>query len=330
MPTDSTAPRLKLARTLAISLVVLVLGFVGWSIIAAVQQETRGGGQARATNGPPQRIVPASARAIDLALALVGPNRIAGLPEQAIEYSTLREREAEILSIPRFNAYVAEPVLELLPDLVLADPWQSADTHARLREAGVKVLVLPEASNWIETKEVIRLLGAEVKESAQAEAVIRDGDARVALLRAASGARHGLRALCYSNFGAQGYTAGSGTTLHEMIVLAGLENAVALAGRAGHETMTFEDLLELDPDVIIVSRPLNAPEAHTGDRGGASEQLLLSEPSLAQLRAVVERRIVSLPAGLFASASQNIVLGAETLAHEVDQLLARLAAEAVR
>ena len=63
-----------------------------------------------------------------------------------------------------------------------------------------------------------------------------------------------------------------------------------------------------------------------GDRGGASQRLLESEPSLRGLRAVVQKRIIALPPSLFATGSQSIVRGAEVLAVAVDEMLAREAA----
>ena len=42
-------------------------------------------------DAPPSRVVPASATAVDFVAALVGPERIAGFPEQALEYSSLHD-----------------------------------------------------------------------------------------------------------------------------------------------------------------------------------------------------------------------------------------------
>jgi ABC-type Fe3+-hydroxamate transport system substrate-binding protein len=136
-----------------------------------------------------------------------------------------------------------------------------------------------------------------------------------------------LRALCYSNFGEGGSTAGSETTLDEMMRLAGLTNAAAAIGRVGHGGLDFEQLLELDPDLILCSQPLRMQAGPAGDRGGASEQLLYAEPRLAGLRAVRERRVLSLPAWLFATGSHEIVHAAEELGLRVDEMLARLSRE---
>lgn len=275
---------------------------------------------------PPARIVPSSARSIEFLAALVGPERVAALPEQVFEYATLSDQEASFAALPRFQAYAAEPLLALRPDLVLGDPWQAAETHQRLREAGVRVLVLPETDSWRSSAELLLALGRVLGREERAREVVADLETRVSALERSGAARAGLRAAGYSNFGSQGASAGAGTTLDEMIRLAGMLNAVAETGRTGHGPLSFEELMLLDPDVIVVSRPLSIPAGSSGDRGGASEAILRAEPSLAGLRAVREGRIVSLPPGLYACASHLIVAGAEALAGEVDFLLARLAA----
>jgi iron complex transport system substrate-binding protein len=289
-----------------------------------------GSGQGLTLRAPPTRVLPASATAVDLVVALTSPERVVALPEQALEYSSLlgapgQTDAAAWSALPRFEAYTAEQALRFGSDLVLAEPWSSVETHARLREAGVPVLLLPEVRTWRDARALLLALAPAFEAEERARELVRELDARVERLRANAGQRRGLRALNYSNFGSAGYSAGLGTTVDEEMRLAGLTNVLAASGREGTVPITFEELLVLDPDLILVSRPLKMPPGHEGDRGGASERLLLSEPSLAGLRAVRERRIVSLPPWLYATGSHELVRGAEVLAGEVDQLLERLA-----
>ena len=272
----------------------------------------------------PRRIVPTSATAVDLVTDLVEPGRIAALPAQAAEYSRIVALEGALPGTPRFEAYLAEPVLAHRPDLVVVDPWQAPDTSARLRRAGVAVFALPEVHTFEAARAALLQLGDVLGAAARAEELAAELDRRVERLAERAVARSPLRALCYSNFGASGWSAGSETTVHEILRLAGLRNAVAEAGRVGHVGLSFEALLVHDPDVIVVSRPLAMPAGAAGDRGGASEAVLLAEPSLAGLRAVRERRIVSLPAWLYATGSHEMVRAAEVLAGEVDALQRRL------
>lgn len=273
--------------------------------------------------GSPVRVVPSSARGLEYLGVLLPPERFAALPEQAFEYATLGVAAPAFAELPLYYAYLAESVLAFEPDLVLCDPWQSNDTNQRLREAGVPVVIVPSTVSWRQGTEVLTELGRLLGLEREARAVCEDLERRVAALERTGAARAELRVLPYSNFGSQGYSAGSDTTLDEMIRLAGMRNAAADAGRVGNGTLGFEALLVLDPDVIVVSSPLNAPAGSSGDRGGAARDLLLSEPVLADLRAVREDRIVALSPGLFACASQEVVTGAEVLAREVDRLLAR-------
>jgi iron complex transport system substrate-binding protein len=294
--------------------------FLAVATVGALRLAPRPAAPAAGAVARPVRIVAASARLIDLCAALVDPDRIAGYPEQAIEYTTLGDRQAAFLDRPHFRQYLAEPVLSLEPDLVLADPWQSLDTRARLLEAGVPVLILPETHTWPEVRAALLDLGRVLGEEARAAAEVAALDARVAALAARGARPRLLRVVPYANFGAEGFTAGAGTTIDEAIALAGLRNAATEAGVSGHAPMSYEGLLGLDPDAIVVSLPPDPSAGLGAAQVGASEALLAAEPAVASLRAVRERRFLRLPAGLYASSSQGIVGAAELLAAAAERL----------
>ena len=301
-----------------------------WLAAAACGPSDQAPGRAGEPPGPaapPRRIVPASATAVDLVTALVGPERVAGFPVQALEYSTLHDDPPAWADHPRFEAWLAEPVLVLLPDLVVVDPWQAVDTNARLEEAGVAVHRLAAVEDLDDARaclvELAEVLGAQDR----ARELLADLDRRVERLAERAAARRGggpdaepFTALCYSNFGAAGWSAGARTTIDEVMRLAGCRNLLAEAGREGHVQIDFEELLVHDPELILVSQPLGLGAGPAGDRGGASAELLHSEPALAGLRAVREDRIVALPAWLYASGSHELVTAAEALADELDRL----------
>lgn len=306
-----------MSRTIPLALVLLIASCGGTAPPRSGSLEAL----AEAVPAPQaRRVVPASARGIEFLSDLIGPERVAALPEQGFEYATLGADDALWRDLPRFSAYLAEPVLALGPDLVLCDPWQSLDTNQRLVEAGVHVVVLPDTVSWREGAQVLEHLGRLLGVEDRARAAIAELEGRVAALEERAEGRPAQSALSYSNFGSQGHGAGTGTTMDEILRLTGLQNATAAGGRVGHVSLSFEELLLLDPDVIVVSTPLFTDAGHAGDRGGASEAVLLSEPSLAGLRAVRERRIARLSPGLFACASQRVVAAAEALAGELERL----------
>jgi iron complex transport system substrate-binding protein len=263
---------------------------------------------------PPRRVVPASAGLVDLACALLPPERLAGLPGQALAYSSLRDESSPYLQRPRFEVYNAESVLGLAPDLVLADAWAARETTERLRAAGVPVLVLGQLERLDQAGEALLLLGSAFDAEAAAELLLADLRARADALREGGGPRRAWRALSYVNGGTGGWVAGAGTTPDEWITLTGMRNAAG--GLQGHARCNFEQLLLLDPDLIVVSG-----RAAYDDMGGTAG-LLRSEPALAGLGAVRAGRIVVLDAWLYNTLGLHAVTAAETLAAAADALMA--------
>jgi iron complex transport system substrate-binding protein len=277
---------------------------------------TQPDGSALRLEGPPARVLIGNASAADMLTALVGPERIAALPAQAFLYSKLADEPGAFAGVARFHAFDAETVLSFEPDLVVVDPWAAPETVARLREIGLAVLSLPQVVALDDVRTSIRVLGLALGAEQRADAVLLDVDERVARLRAGAAARAGLSAASYTNSGAGGWSAGLGTTNHELIELAGLTNATAAAGRRDHVRTSFEDLYALDPDFLIVG------DYRDNDDPGATGRFLRTERSLSALRAVREDRILQVPARLFSASSQEVVRGAEMLAAAVDAWLA--------
>ena len=264
---------------------------------------------------PPRRVVPANSSAQDDLAVLVGPDRVAALPRPIGVYANAGDAGSGWEELPRFPDYLAEPVLLLEPDLVLTHTWQEANTTTALRQAGVPVLVLPVADSLEGIREVLLLLGEALGTSARAAEVVAGLDRRVEALAASSDRRAGLRVMGYTNYGTGGYSAGRGTTLDLMIELAGMQNAAREPGLVGYQSIDFEQLLTLDPDLLVLGA------SGDGARGDPTEQVLRGEPALAGLRAVREDRLVVLPSRLYTTNSHFLIDAAEELARRVDALL---------
>lgn len=261
-----------------------------------------------------RRVVPANVAAAEFVAFLVGPERIAALPEQVDDYSTIDFRADGFKEIARFSRYIAEPLIVLHPDLVVTHVWQSIETSDVLRRQGIDVLVLDSAQSWSDIRATIERLGAKLSVSEHAQAVIAQLEARTANVREQAARHPAWRALVYSNDGTGGYTAGSRTTADALLELVGLQNAAAEAGIHGHAALGFEKLIELDPDVIIV-----AAQAR-GEGGSPTRTVLLESSPLASLRAVREQRIAVLPAALLSSDSPCLIAAAEKLALEIERI----------
>lgn len=275
------------------------------------------GGQALPSDGTKaRRIVCGNAAAAEFVCRLVAPERVVGLPEQADDYVSIDLKTGGFERATRFSRYVTEPLVALAPDLIVTHEWQSADTTHVLRSQGIQMIVLKSATRYEDIRETLTDLGQRLGAVPRATEIVRELDARVEKLRASSGTRSTMRALIYTNDGTGGSTAGAKTTQDTMIRLAGMKNAAAEAGLSGHVALDFERLLDIDPDVVIVSK------LSRGDGGSPTRVVLESSPALASLRARKLERIVEMSAALMAADSPPIVDAAEFIAAEVDRLLA--------
>lgn len=273
----------------------------------------------------PRRVIPANAAAAEFIAPLLGPERIAALPEQVDDYSSFNFRTGGFEAVPRFSRYSAEPLIGLHPDLVVTHVWQAAETTSVLREQGTPVLVLQSATSYTDVRATLLLCAALFDLDQQGAAFVADLDRRVEKLRERSEARAAkggltggtalnLRALVYSNDGSGGWAAGSGTTADTLLRLAGLSNAAAEAGVSGHTSLDFEKLIAIDPDVIVVGAQAR------GEGGSATKSVLESTPALSNLRAIKNRRIAVLSSALLSSDSPCIIDAAETLARSIDAM----------
>jgi len=263
---------------------------------------------------PPRRIVPANVAAAEYLCALIDLDRIAALPEQVGDFSTLAIDAARWDELPRFPRYYAETLIALQPDLVVTFEWQQATTTEFLRKQSIPVLVLRSAESYADVRATLELLGRVLGVEQEAAREVLALDERVAALQAGAERRAGLRVLVYSNTGAGGWSPGARTTSHVLVELAGMRNAAAEAGIVRHGKVDFERFLVIDPDVIVVN------ELVVG-QGSASKDVVTGAEPLASLKAVREDRILVLPAELMSADSPEIVTAAELLAAAVDRML---------
>jgi iron complex transport system substrate-binding protein len=269
------------------------------------------GGEVLSLEGPPLAVVPAYAGGVDLLCLLLPPERLAALPDQALKYSGLRNARSPYLLRPRFDRYLAEPLLALQPDLVIASTVQSADTTAVLRRAGITVVILPDPVAFPDVIAQLELLGSLLGTEERAASQIAQLIQRQAKLEAEGAPRSGLTVLPYTNVGSGGWTAGAGTTADVIIGLAGMTNVAAATGRVGHVRIRFEELLELDPDLILVA----------GSVDGSTGTVLRNERVLATLSAVKTDGIVALDDWLYTTTSHELLVAAEILAAGADDWL---------
>ncbi len=267
-------------------------------------------GESLTIPAPPRRVYLASTTVVDFAAALLAPERVAGLCAHARTASILALEPTRWPDLAEHERFVAEPVLALAPDLVLCSEYNDANTVAALRRAGIALLPVPAVNSLDEALATLALLGRALGEETKADALIAQCQARRAKLPAAASTTR--RALCFTHNPTGSWTGGRGTLHDEALRLAGLHNAAARVGMTGHLPITSEQILALDPDLVVLDLPVGG--------GRSSLSLLRENPALARLRALATGQVVELPAALYATGSHHVLDAAERIAAAVAAL----------
>jgi iron complex transport system substrate-binding protein len=257
----------------------------------------------------PERIVSLTPSNDEILCALVDEKRIAGLSKFSQDEATSYVTEAA----RRINVFVdrnAEQVVSLRPDLVLAARYTKVDLKGLLAETKTPLIVTTDFRNFADVEANLRLIGRAVGEEARAEAVV--GEMRRKLDAARSRLRPESAALRMLYLASGNFSAGSETSIHEILAAAGLKNAAAEAGIKGHIKLAPEQITEINPDVILIA------SGYERDRG--FRQALENDAQLSAVRAVKEKRIVEVQARGVLTVSHHVADAVDALVEAVNRL----------
>jgi iron complex transport system substrate-binding protein len=213
----------------------------------------------------PARIVSLNLCIDDLVLRLAKPERIASV--------TWLSHDAGNSNIPelarRFpkNHGLAEEIVPLNPDLVIAGAFSARIAVALLKRTSIPLAELGIPRNFAEIRQQIALM-----------------DARLGAIPPPRGPRP--RAIVLNPNGA---TVGQGTLVGEIMTLAGLHNVAAELGIESYGTVPLEHVVLNAVDILIVSSSRDGPPALATE--------ILRHPVLATLADRV--RIITVPSRLW-------------------------------
>lgn len=154
----------------------------------------------------------------------------------------------QVRGIPT-NHGLAEEIVPLSPDLILAGEFDAASAVELLNRLGNTVTRLPLPRKLSDINEQIIQLGDLVGEGEKARVMAQQISAQVAELQTANAGQEPLTAFWYSS---NGVVIGDGTLEHELMQLAGLRNLAAEQGMFGFNQLDLELLLSAKPQILII------------------------------------------------------------------------------
>lgn len=234
----------------------------------------------------------------DLLLLTVLPReRIVALSPYAANeaMSPLAAQAADIA----VNHAQVEEILQLAPDLVIAGRFNSPETIALLQRLGVPILMLDVPSSLAETRAQIRRVAGALGVAARGERLVDDMDRRMANAARGDALTSPVAAVIRAN----GYTAGAGTLIDDLLSAARLDNLARHAGIRGWGTIDLETMLLGRPDLLVLD---------VGDDHPSLASAGLAHPALRALGKRVP--VLSMPAKLWLCAGPWMADAVERLA----------------
>lgn len=234
---------------------------------------------AQAASRPPARVVAAGGSVTELVYALGAGERLV-----AVDLSSVYPADA--LALPKVGYYrdlPIEGVASMRPDLLIAsDQSGPPATMQRLRDLGIRVLVVPDAPTLPALQQRIRLIADALGVSDAGEELTARLEASLAALPPLPDRAAWPKAVSIMAHGNSVLSAGAGTTAHAIMTLAGIDNV--MQGQNGYKPAAAESILAAAPDVIITT------ELSVRAQGGAER--LLALPALAITPAARQGRLV--------------------------------------
>ncbi len=264
---------------------------------------TDGAGRTITLDAPPEQIASVSLGADEILLPLVGPERLAGVSYMAAN-PTISNVAGALDGVARADL-IGDPelLISLDADLVILTAYNNPAALDQLLDADVPLFLLDDFNTLDDIRANIRLLGEVTRTEIRAEALIAQMDARLEAVAQAVAGQAPVRALYYEP---GGITYGAGSTVDQIITLAGGVNVVAEADLGPYPLIDAEFVIAADPDVIL----LGGWYAEQGDPLAT----LLADPAFAGLRAVREGRVVPIVDAHMTNVSHHIAAGVEDVA----------------
>jgi iron complex transport system substrate-binding protein len=202
----------------------------------------------------PTRIVSINLCTDELVLRLADISHVASVSYLA------RGRNSSVADLAArvpINHGLAEEIVPLNPDLVVAGIYTARPTVALLKRVNAPLLDLDVPRSLEEVREQYLSVGKALGEPERAERLVAEMDARLAALPP-PGPPPLPRALVFNS---NGYTVGKRSLMDDIIGRAGMENLARALGITNYGRIALETVLSNPVDVLIVSSYRDGPPA---------------------------------------------------------------------
>ncbi|VAW76176.1 hypothetical protein MNBD_GAMMA12-1841 [hydrothermal vent metagenome] len=228
----------------------------------------------------PKRVVSINLCTDELAIQLAKPGQLQAVTFLVKDASSSVHWQAAKSFKSHNNSL--EQIVSYQPDLILASQYTPVALLSRLQQLGFRVYVLPIAQSLKQVNANIMAVGRRLGNRERAKQLVIQRQKQINLIKMLLSTENKLKVIVYLPGGLS--HSGKGLT-SQLIKMAGLQNMASAKGFAGWHSVSIEQLLYWNPDILIVI------QSYTQFRSMATE--LLNHPAIHYFRQ--QKRVVTIP-----------------------------------
>ena len=225
-----------------------------------------------------ERIVAVGPNAADLASELAGDSAVASTAAPYQSSNGVKQRVA--LDVKAIAA--------LKPDIVIVEDDGTTDLVRPLREAGIKVALLRAPKTVKEVEDQTRSVGQLLGRADKAESLITTMMNYIRDTESLRFARRDDPKKTVAVYNENGLYGAPDTLIQDMLKYVNVDNAATKAGVKWSYMGKKDDLIKVDPDVIIVPTDVKAP----GFNRDAVLNSYYNDPALKNVKAIKNKKVV--------------------------------------
>ncbi|WP_044747982.1 ABC transporter substrate-binding protein [Bacillus alveayuensis] len=266
---------------------------------------TDGSGEEVTIDAEPQKIVSLMPSNTEIAYELGLAEKIVGVSDFD-NYPKDVENKEKIGDLMNLNI---EKIISLQPDLVLAHASgenQQKDGWQQLKDAGITVLVVNDATTFEGVYQSIELIGKATGTTEKANEIIENMKTKLNDIQEKAKAikeEEKVTVWVEVSPAPEIYTAGKGTFIHDMLEMISAKNAAG--DQEGWPMYTEEKAVALNPDVIVTTYGYYVQNA--------AEQVM-ARPAWKDVPAVKNKRVYDVHSDLVTRPGPRLIEGVEELA----------------
>lgn len=245
----------------------------------------------------------------EMLLSLTDLSNIVGLSGKDNGCAYLSPEGENAGDIQRINDN-AEVLISLKPDFIIGSSWVDEDLLAQIKDSQIPYYGYVTPTTLEEQIQVIKDLGYLLGEDEKTSAIVEDMETRIQSVvdkASAIAQEDKVKVMAYNMHES---TNAKGTIFDDMVTKAGAINLSSEAGLEGTAKISKEQIVEMNPDVII----LLEWASDTDDAFNAFKDELLSDDSLKEVNAIKNQRVYVSTDNSITNISQFTVNGLEFIA----------------